>query len=140
MRKFFLAAFKITLFQVFLIVFFSTLKYILTSYKLTDKIQQPFIWICFGAGIVFVLAIGITGIIEDRFGSYEEWLVKPQKNATERLLAIFSSWGTAIPVALAYVLLLYIFIPTTLSMFIALYAGIVIRNSIHFFAKANIHN
>ena len=135
MKKFLQAAFRITLFQIFIVLFFSGLKYVLTTYKLEDKIQRPFIWTCIGAGVLFVLAVGITGLIENRSGSYEKWQTKPQKSGGEKILAACITWGIAIPTGLAYVLFLYVIAPTSLSLLIALYGGIVIRNSIRFFSK-----
>ena len=50
MKKFLQAAFKITLFQIIVIAVLATLKYILTSYNIIDKIEKPFIWLCIGMG------------------------------------------------------------------------------------------
>ena len=137
MKKFLYAAFKITLFQIFLIVFFSILKYVLITYKLIDKIQKPFIWICLGAGILFLLAVSIIGVVENKGESYEKWQVKPEKSGKEKFLGTFVTWGLAIPTALIYLLFLYVVAPTSLGLFIALYAGIVIRNIFQFFSKKN---
>lgn len=138
MKRYLQAAFKITLFQIVIIVLFSTLKYVLITYNLVDKIQKPFIWTCFIAGIIFVLAVTGFGVIKNRGKSYESWQSNPQKSGKERILDAFITWGMAIPPAFAYVLLIYMIAPTSLSLFVALYAGIVIRNSIDFFKKPGI--
>ena len=135
MKNFLKAAFKITLFQVIFIVVLSALKYVLVTYRITDNIQKTLVWIFFIAGILFVIAVGIMGIIEDRGQSVEAWQASPKKTMKEKIWAALASWGYAIPVALAYVFGLYMIIPTSIEMAIALYAGIVIRNCIDFFAK-----
>ncbi len=135
MKRFLQAAFKITLFQVIFIAILASLKYVLTTYEVIDKIQKPFIWICLGGGLLFVFAIGMMGIIENRGKSFEEWQANPSESTKERLTAGFVSWGIAIPGILAYILFLYIITPTSVYMFIALYAGIIIRNCIIFFSE-----
>ncbi len=135
MKKFLQAAFKITVFQILFIASVILIKYVLTAYKLIDKIQKPFIWICFGAGVLFVLALSINGVVENRCESFEQWRTKRRKSTMEKILSSFSTWGFTVPIALAYVLLLYVIIPTSLVMFIALFAGIVIRNSIDYFSN-----
>lgn len=135
MKKILLAAFKITLFQILFNLVLSGLKYTLTTYKIIDKIEKPFVWICLGAGAIFVFAIGIKGFIENRGKSFEEWNSNPEKSARDKFMAGFVSWGIAIPAVLAYVLFVYFITPTSVLMFIALYIGIVIKNCINFFSE-----
>ena len=135
MKKFLLAAFKITVPQALLIVFFSALKYVLSRYHLGDKIQKPFIWTCIGAVVLLVLATCIIGIVQNRGESYREWRIKPEKSIMKKLMVAISVWGLAIPAMLLYALLLYMFAPDSVFMCIALYAGIVLNNSMKFFAK-----
>ena len=85
-------------------------------------------------GVIFVLAVSIIGIIENRGQSFEEWKTQAKKSQKEKVMASFASWGLTIPVALAFVLFLYIIAPTSIYMVIALYSGIVIRNCIEFFS------
>lgn len=134
MKRFLLAAFKITPFQIAFVAVMAFLKYILTAYKITDKIEKPFTWICLSAGAVFVIAAGIMGLVENRGQSFEDWEKQPKKSTGEKLMAGFASWGVAIPAALALVLFLYMITPTSVYMAIALYLGIVIRNCIAFFS------
>jgi hypothetical protein len=135
MKRFLQAAFKITLFQIIFIIVIASLKYVLDTYNAIDKIQTPFLWICLGAGVIFVFAVATVGLIESRGTTFEEWKGNPKKSTKERLLAGFVSWGTIVPSILAFVLFLYIIAPTSVLMFIALYAGIVIRNCITFFSE-----
>jgi len=135
MKKFLQAAFRITLFQVFLILFFSTLKYILMTYRFEDKIQKQFIWSCVGASMLFLFALGITGIIENRGETYEDYQVRAQGTVKGKFITIFVTWGIAIPAALAYALFLYLVAPTSWSLFAALYGGIIIRNVFAYFSQ-----
>jgi hypothetical protein len=135
MKKFLQAALKITWFQVFIIIFFTSLKYILVTYHLDDNIQKPFIWTCLGAGLIFLLALSITGIVENRGERYESYEARMQAMGKAKVLMAFVTWGLAIPAALAYATFLYIIAPTSWYLFIALYAGIVIRNIFEFLSK-----
>ncbi len=135
MKRFLQAAFKITLFQIIFIIVFASLKYVLDTYNVIDKIKTPFLWIFLGVGIIFVFAVATVGLIESRGTTFEEWNANPEKSTKERLIAGFVSWGTIIPSILAFVLFLYLITPTSVLMFIALYAGIVIRNCITFFSE-----
>jgi TRAP-type C4-dicarboxylate transport system permease large subunit len=74
------------------------------------------------------------GIIENRGQSFEEWKANPKKSMKEKFVAGFASWGFTIPIILTYVVFFYMMAPTSISMFIALYAGIVISNCINFFS------
>ncbi len=135
MKRFLLAAFKITLFQVLFISVMTGLKFILTDNKIADKIEIPFFGICLRTGVIFFFSLIIMGIIENRGKSFKEWNSEPKKSAIEKFIASFVSWGIAIPIALAYVLFFYIITPTSFLMFISLYAGIVINNCISFFSE-----
>ncbi|NNV54462.1 hypothetical protein [Limnovirga soli] len=135
MKRFLLAAYKITLFQVLFISVMTGLKFILTVYK----IEIPFFWICLGTGVIFFFSLIIMGIIENRGKSFKEWSSEPNKSTIEKFIASFISWGIAIPLALTYVLFFYIITPTSFLMFISLYAGIVIGNCISFFSGNQTH-
>jgi len=134
MKRFLQAAFKITLFQIISMIVLASLKYVLNTYNVIDKIKTPFLFIFLGVGIIFVFAVATVGLIESRSITFEEWNASPQKSTKERLMAGFVSWGTIIPSIMAFVLFLYLITPTSVHMFIALYAGIVIRNCITFFS------
>ncbi|MFZ1370212.1 MAG: hypothetical protein WAR78_07510, partial [Ferruginibacter sp.] len=58
------AVFRITPLQVVVIAFFSVLKYVINKYNLADALGQPMIYILLGAGLVFVIAVGISGVFE----------------------------------------------------------------------------
>jgi hypothetical protein len=130
-----LLIFKITWFQAFIIVLFSSLKYILVTYQLDDKIRKPFIWTSLGAGVIFLVALSITGIIENRGETYENYRTRMQAAGSGKFLISFVTWGVTIPVALAYAIFLYLVAPTSWDLLAALYAGIVIKNIIQFFSK-----
>ena len=134
MKRFLLAAFKITPFQATFIAILAALKYVLTFYKIIDIIEKPFVSFCLGAGVLFIFAISIKGFIENRGKSFEEWNSNPNKSTKEKLIAGFASWGVTIPSVLVGILWLYIITPTSLYMALALYAGIIIRNCITFFS------
>ena len=135
MKTFLQAAFKITWFQVILIAIMSGIKYIFTTYAIIEKIQQPFIWICLSAGVLFLFAVGIMGYIENKGSSLEAWKSDPQKSPFEKLMAGLASWGFAIPAVLGYFIFLYLIMPTTILMLIALYLGIVIRNCFAYYKE-----
>ena len=135
MKRFLQAAFNITLFQVVVIVILAALKYIFTTYKIFDKMEKPFVWVCLAAGLLLVFAAAITGIIEKGGLSFEEWKDKPKKTILERLTAGFISLGFAIPGVLAYVIFLYVVAPTSMAMVIALFIGMVLKNCITYFLK-----
>jgi hypothetical protein len=135
MKRFFSAAFKITWFQIFIIVFFCTLKYILIYSKLESKVQGFYLWTLLGAGLVLLITVGIKGAIENTKGNYEHWETTIRQSKTGKALVTFLNWGMILPAALVFVLFLYLIAPTSWSMAIALYVGIVIRNTINFFEQ-----
>ena len=135
MKKLLRAAFKISLWELLVIIVFGAFKYILVTYGLSDKISKPFIWICLGAGILFLFALGVVGIFENKRISLETWEAEDNGSKWRRLVALFVVWGQFIPTALGFLLFIYLIAPTTVSVFIALVVGIVLRNSIHFFEQ-----
>lgn len=135
MKKFLFATFKTSLFQIVFILLFVGIKYLFTNYKLIDKIEKPLVWFCLGAGVIFVLALSVIGFIENSGKTIEEWKSNPKKTRIEKFMANFASWGFAIPSVLGFIILIYIITPTSILMFIALYAGIVFRNCILFFSE-----
>jgi hypothetical protein len=130
MRKFLQAAFKISLWEILVILAFGAFKYILVTYELTDKISKPFIWICLGAGLLFLLALGVIGAIENKYGSYERWESEAKSSKRGSFIVTFVIWGQLIPTAFGCLLFIYLIAPTTLSVFVAFIVGIVLRNSI----------
>lgn len=123
MLEFLKSALKVTWFQVILIASFSLLKYVANSYRLVDKFGWPLFWIGLAMAFIFIVAVGITGIIEDK-----ELVENSTKSKTDRVLAAIAGWAVAIPVITALVLFIYVLAPTSWQMAIALYIGIVIRN------------
>lgn len=133
MRKFLKAAFKISLWEIFIIVAFGALKYILISYELADKISRPFVWICLGAGLLFIIAWGIIGTFLNKYESFEKWEAEAKSSQRGRFIIGFVKLGQLIPTALGCFLFIYVIAPSTLNVFIAFIVGIVLRNSIQFF-------
>ncbi len=134
MIKFLQAACRLTIFQIVLIGSMTLVKYIVIRYHIVSVIGMPLFWICVALGIVFMVSVGLTGLLENRGDSVEEWKNKTVKSTREKLILGFTTWGFAIPVITAYVLFIYIITPTLLLMALALYAGIVIRNCIQYFS------
>jgi TRAP-type C4-dicarboxylate transport system permease large subunit len=123
MIEFLKSAFKVTWFQVILITSFSLLKYVANSYQLVDKFTWPLLWIGLAMALIFIVAVGITGIIEDKELGHNS-----TKSTTDRVLATVAGWAFAIPVITAFVMFICVLAPTSWQMAIALYSGIVIRN------------
>jgi len=135
MKRFFQAAFAITLFQVIVLLSLSALKFLLIKYEIIDKIKTPFIWVCLSTVFLFVLGLSATGLIERGGQSFEEWKSTHNKSASDRIIANLISWCMTIPIIVSVVFFLYLIAPTSISTFISLYIGIVIRNCIDFFSE-----
>ena len=135
MIRFLKAAFTVTWFQIVIVALFSALKYVFQTAKFGEKITIPFIWISFGVVFLFVSTALVINLIDRESNPFEPWKVKSPRSRKQRLLSFYTTWGIAAPVLLFYMFLMYLFAPTSWTLAIALYAGIVIRNIVNFFAK-----
>jgi hypothetical protein len=135
MKKFLLTVFKVSLFQILIIGVLAAIKYFLKEYKIIEKIEWPYIWVLLCAGVLFVLAISIRGIVENQGHSMESWEAQPRTNFKRKFLVGLAKWGMVIPTAMAFILYLYIILPSSWLMAVFLYAAIVLRNCFEFFSK-----
>lgn len=135
MIKFLRAAFHFTWFQVLLVVFFMSLKYAVTRFNIGDIIKTPLVWTCIAAFFSLLLSYGIIGIIENKGFSYETWEANGERSRKKALLIWFIKWSRIVPLLLGYSLFVYMVAPGSVSMLIALMAGIVIRNIFPFFVN-----
>jgi hypothetical protein len=137
MKKFLAAAFRITLFQVLLVVSLTGLKFFLNSYGLVERLQLPLVFIGIGAFLLLLTALGIGGYLENQGYTVESWVAARPNSKMRIRLAKFIHWGLVLPIALGYSVILYLFMPTSMTLLIAFFAGIVIRNIVEYLAKKN---
>jgi hypothetical protein len=135
MRKLVAAAFHITLFQVLLVLSLSGLKHWLSSSGLDEHLQLPLVFIGVGAFLLLLTALGIVGYLENQGYTVESWVAARPNSKMRIWIAHFIQWGQMLPIALGYAFCLYVIMPTSLSLFIALFAGIIIRNIIEYLTK-----
>ena len=138
MKQFIKTIFRITPFQIFIIVLFSSLKYILNRYNLTEEIQRPFIWILLVLGLIFLISVGLYGIIENKQDLSEPELIRQKFLRIEKRYSGIINLGIGIPALFASGIFTYMIVPTTLQMLIALLAGIFIRNLIEYFKSKSV--
>lgn len=132
MKKFLAAAFHITLFQVLLVLGLSGLKYWLISSGLGERFLLPLVFMGMGAFLFYLTAIGIGGYLENKGYTVESWLAARPNSKMRIRTAQFIHWGQVLPIALGYSLALFITMPSSLTLFIVYFAGIVIRNIIEY--------
>lgn len=132
MKKFILAVFKISFWEILVVLVLGALKYAFVAYELDDKITRPFVWICLCAGLLFIISLGITGAIENKYGSFEKWETEARSSKTGRFLLTFTTWSRLIPTILGCLIFIYFVAPTTISVFVAFAVIIFLRNSIRF--------
>ena len=135
MKKFLSAAFHITLFQVLLVVCLSGLKYWINYYGLGERLQLPLVFIGMGAFLLLLIALGIVGHLENKGYTAENWVAARPGSRMRIWIARFTQWGQVLPIALGYSFFLYMIMPTSLTLFIAFFSGIVIRNIIEYLAR-----
>lgn len=138
MRQFFKTIFRITPFQVLIIALFSSLKYILNRYNLTEVIQIPMIWILLVLGFIFISSVGIYGIIENKQDLSEPEQTRLKYLRIEKRYSGILNLGIWIPALIASGVFIYMIVPTTLQMLIALLAGIFIRNLFDYFKSKSV--
>lgn len=83
------AVFKISLWELLVIIAFGALKYILVTYGLNDKISQPFTWLCIGSGLLYLVALGIIGILQSKGISLESWQAEGHDSKGRRFVSAF---------------------------------------------------
>jgi uncharacterized membrane protein len=138
MKQFIKTIFRITPFQVLIIVLFSSLKYILNRYNLTEVIQIPMIWILLVLGFIFISSLGIYGIIENKQKLSESEQTRVKYLRIEKRYSGIINLGIWIPALIATGVFVYMIAPTTLQMLIALLAGIFIRNLFDYFKSKSV--
>jgi hypothetical protein len=135
MKKFIAAAFHITLFQVLLFLSLSALKYWMSPSGLDEQLKLPFIIIGIGAFLLLITALSIGGYLENQGYTVESWVASRPNSKLRIWIAQFIQSGQVLPIAFGYLLVLYIITPSSLTLFIALFAGIVLRNIIEYLTK-----
>jgi hypothetical protein len=128
MKNFLRAAFKITLFQISVILISGAIKYWMVSTGISSQLQTPFLITAGCAFFILLLALGIGGIIENKGQSFESWVQEHSKSRKHAAIGNFVKWGQIIPLALGYLLFIYFIAPTSFALFLTLLAGIVIGN------------
>jgi hypothetical protein len=137
MKVFFKTVFRISLFEVMLILVFSLLKYFVEKNGWTDYIVQPFIFLGLAMGALFVITVGINGIIENKQEITEPEATREKYKAIEEKYARILNAGIFFPSLTLLVLFAYMIIPTSTAMFIPFVAGILIRNIFYYFSSRN---
>lgn len=127
------AVFRITPLQVFVIAFFSLLKYIINKYNLADTLRQPMIYILLGAGLVFIIAAGISGVFENKQALTEPEKTRKKYAALEKRFSGVLNVGFGVPALIALALFIYMVVPTTLLMLFFLLVGIFLGNLFEYF-------
>ena len=135
MRKFVAAAFHITLFQVLLVLSLSGLKYWVSSSGLIEDFRLPLVFTGISALLLFLIALGIGAHFENQGYTTESWVAARPHSKIRIWIAQFVQWGQALPMALGYAFCLYVIMPTSLTLFIAFFAGIILRNIIEYLTK-----
>lgn len=132
MKRFFTTVFRITTFQVLVIGSFILLKFVINRYNLNDTLQRPMIWVLLAAGFVFILSVGISGIIENKQDITEPETTRRKFSRIEKRYSGILNSGIWIPSLIATALFLYMVIPTTLQMFFVFLIGLFLRNLVEY--------
>ena len=110
------AVFRLTPLQVFVIALFSLLKYLINKYNLADTLRQPMIYTLLGAGLVFVIAVGISGVFENKQALTEPEKTRKKYAALEKRFSGVLNVGFGVPALIAVALFFYMIVPTTILM------------------------
>ena len=135
MKVFFKTVFKISLFEVGVILVFSLLKYYVEKNGWTDYIVQPFTYLALAMGALFFITVGINGIIENKQDITQTDATREKYKAIEKKYAPILSAGLTFPALTLLILFMYMITPTTKGMFIAFISGILIRNIFNYFSS-----
>jgi hypothetical protein len=136
MKKFLAVAFHITLFQVLLILVLSGVKYWMSSSGLSHRFQLPLVFIGIGAFLLLLTSLGIGGYLENKGYTVDSWVGSRPNSRIRIWIAQFIHWGQVLPIALCYSLFLYMIMPTSLTLFIVFFAGIVLGNILRYLTKS----
>jgi len=101
------AVFRITPLQVVVIAFFGVLKYMINKYNLADALRQPMIYILLGAGLVFVIAVGISGVFENKQALTEPEKTRKKYAALEKRFSGILNVGFGVPALIAVALFIW---------------------------------
>lgn len=135
MKKFLRAAFDITLFQVLLVLSLSGIKYWINSHILVKRLEIPLVYIGMGAFLLLLIALCIIGYLENKGFTVDSWVAARPNSRMRIWIARFTHWGQILPIVLGYSFFLYIVTPTSLTLFIVFFAGIVLRNIYEYLTK-----
>jgi len=135
MKKFLAAAFHITWFQVLLILSLSGLKYWIISSGLDYHLLLPAVFIGIAAFLFLLTSLGIGVFLENQGYKVEDWVAARPNSRIRIWTAQFIHWGQVVPILLCYSFFLYMIMPTSLTLFIAFFAGIILRNIIEYVIK-----
>lgn len=135
MKVFFKTVFRISLSEVMVILVFSLLKYVLEKNGWTDYIVQPFIFLALAMGALFIITVGLYGIIENKLEITEPEATRKKYKAIEKKYARILNAGIFFPSLTLLVLFVYMITPTSIGMFIPFIAGILIRNIFYYFSS-----
>ena len=135
MKPFLKAVFRITPLQVVVLAFFSLLKYLINKYNLADTLRQPMIYILLGAGLVFVIAVGVSGVFENKQALIEPERTRKKYAALEKRFSGVLNVGFGVPALIAVALFFYMIVPTTILMLLFLLIGIFLGNLVEYFKK-----
>ena len=127
------AVFRITPLQVVVIAFFSFLKYIINKYNLADALRLPMMYILLGAGLVFIIAVGVSGVFENKQSLTEPEKTRKKYAALEKRFSGILNVGFGVPALIAVALFIYMVVPTTLLMLIFLLVSIFLGNLFAYF-------
>lgn len=137
MKVFFKTVFRISLFEVMVILVFSLLKYVAEKNGWSDYIVQPLTFLGLAMGALFIITVGINGIIENKLEITEPEATREKYKAIEKKYAGLLNAGLFFPSLTLFVIFAYIIIPTSTAMFIPFVAGILIRNIFCYFSSRN---
>jgi len=127
-KNFFREVFKVTLFDLLLLAGISGIKFLIIKTGFVVKMSGAFIFIFLGLLFVFVAAVGVNGIIENKWGSEKRWKELRSFSEFNKFIETFMVWGQIIPMFLGFVLLVYFIAPDSLSFFLVLAAALFVRN------------
>lgn len=132
MKKFLAAAFHISLFQLLLVLGMTGLKYWLGTAGLDGSVQLTLVFIAIGAFLVLLTGSGLSGHLQNQGYTVESWVAARPESGIRVRVARFIQWAQAFSIAIGYVVFLYFITPTSISLFIACFAGFVIGNITRF--------
>lgn len=137
MTRFFKTIFRISLIEIVFILAIILIKYLLKMNNWSENVERLLGWLVLGMGALFLITVGIYGIIENKQDITEPESTRQRFQAIERKYAWFLQAGISLPSLTLIVLFLYWVMPTTIGMSIPFAAGILIRNSISYFWNRN---